>query len=700
MQPLIGNWRTNAENTIVARQDGASVRLIGRDNRRSASGYGIWLRFKLSCDQGTLEIPVEQRLVGYNSNFRALWYRADFRQAAPCVSLWPAAERLIVDALAIWPSGCLAGGLPTGIGVQGGIHNGKLAPELYRLFMSHYPWRAIAECGVDTPAKESGWTFESGDENCVTPDFENTDSYGSASMRRAIEAAGRRWPTLSSEGRMIVLSPADHGAIRILYADKDFQTDEICLVPCYAGQAHIWRTTRSKGGFISPPSIKVEGQDRPLVFDAIKTAFKQNGHKEKANLADAGLVASRRALGTLHEALFELEPEAIQTDKLNSPPSAILTQSPWNPSAQYITATRLTIDELSCAFSDEPKPELVLSALNGPAFDPQGGALTAPDGSVLSLERAAPARGLFPSQLHFRCRHAGIDWPVIVRREDQRPKKTQSSSPSGLLCRWVVDHDQCLSVWHDEGHVGFPDYSTWDCLRQFVEEAILSWGDGPAAGPAPQSLLTIGGWYDGIWRKGEFKRLMSRPFKDRAGFSGEVWAPYEPAARWVSKGPIWRPVEYDRAPAYQPLPSPPSMQKHRADDEYLRFFSSGFATRRVDRGEVLKRVDFVDLLEADDHLRVIGNRRQIQVTKVLRLNPDQSAGQNYGEYPWPKDSEFENADLHLCRSLRDAAEGGLRNGESATIAGCYLFNTRYDRTLRVTALGTDPIDFDYHMFAS
>ena len=699
MKPLIGYWRANDEESVLARPDGASVRLLGRDATRPAHGNRLWLRFMLDCSEGRLEIPVEQRLVGRDTNFRALWYRADFRQCAPGFALWSAAERLIADALTSWPRGHLADGMPSGVGIQGGVRNGRFDTEMYRLYTPGYV--KIPKLGgtIAAPAKEQFWTYAPGDEARPNPDFTNAGPHGSRAMWNTIEAAGQRWPTLASDDAAIIIRPAEHGALRLLYVDRDIQSDKYLFRPPYANQERIWHLS-SKGGAILGPPKEVK-----TIFDVADSIFPGRRKKRGASeYATVPLDVARRVITAFHDALFQISLGDVTTNRMNSPPLLVRTGAPWQRAGLYhvdcVTATELATNELRCAFLDEPEPQMILASPTGPAFDAVHGSLTSPDGSVLNLESATPSHGAILSKLFFRCRHAGLDWPVIVRRDDQRPDLISWSWPTQLQSRWVIDHDECLSAWHGEGHAGFPDYELWDCLRQFLEDAILTWGDGPAAGPAPQSLATTSGWYNGSWRGREFKRLMSRPLHTDQATGNEHWESYLPAARWQSKGPIWQRQEACRsANQYGPPTPPPAFEKFREDSSGIRFLASGYAVRWVDRGEIEQRMDFADYLESGRQYRLRGNRERFYTTAFLTPDNGEPSANELEKLAWPRNGEFERVDLALWRRFRDAAEGGLRDGESVTLAGGYFFNACYTRTLRITALGVEPKDFDYHMFA-
>jgi hypothetical protein len=197
-----------------------------------------------------------------------------------------------------------------------------------------------------------------------------------------------------------------------------------------------------------------------------------------------------------------------------------LPEGPWDHVAEQLLA----------ALDPGAPPEPMFGPGPGAGFDPVAGSLVGPDGSSLTLEKRYDDGLLTPRRLRLRCRSAGLEWPVMVTRRDQRAEHAFGARPQSQN-RWLVDHHAALEAWRGEGHRGLPDADRWDAMRQFLEDALLSWGDGRAAGPVVQSVETYGGWYGGQWRGRRLRRLMSRPQALHTPAATQAWTPYPASAR-------------------------------------------------------------------------------------------------------------------------------------------------------------------------
>jgi hypothetical protein len=389
---------------------------------------------------------------------------------------------------------------------------------------------------------------------------------------------------------------------------------------------------------------------------------------------------------------------------MTSPPLLVRSPSPWLRAGylaqECITATALLGEELEAAFHEDPAACRPLPSAAGAAFDPRTGSLFAPDGSSLVLETASDWLGVTPRRLRLRCRSAGLDWSVLVSRIDRRPSGTWDYRQQ-TMSRWSIDHDQFRQAWRREGHDGLPDPDAWDRLRQFVEEAVLSWGDGPAAGPAPQSLATSGGWYEGKWRGGEFRRLLARPIDTDRGSRTDKWQPYVAGREWrrTDDIPATRqdPISSGYASAGAGAPFVP-FEKVALGPAPARLFASGFILTHS-RDEA-RRTDLVDYCDESDHVRLAGLRTVLCTASLVRAGAPMPQIDENGRVKHPPYEAIEAPGLSLWRRLRDAGEGGLREGEIGQVAGGYVFDRFYGDALRITALGAEIEDFDYRMFAT
>jgi hypothetical protein len=237
-------------------------------------------------------------------------------------------------------------------------------------------------------------------------------------------------------------------------------------------------------------------------------------------------------------------------------------------------------------------------------------------------------------------------------------------------------------------------------MRQFVEDAILSWPDCPATGYAPQQLITSGGYYDGEWRGTELVRTLGRPYHfsefppgqdpeekvykpERHAITGP-WTDYRPQQRWqrIDELPIdLRERNYsDRAYVYSgggtegPIPFAKS-QVNGPGHVAASVFS--VSTHR----EEAHRVDYVDFTDGARRLRFGGVRSSFWIGGLWQLEEN-----SVREGKWRPPSAPLSPDLITWRILRDAGESGLRPGESVRITGAWIFQRFFGDAQRSTEM--------------
>ena len=681
MDPVIGYWRWDETTQAMYRPDGAFARYIGVDRDRPATAVTMWLQFEVVTPVGHILLPVQQRIVGRDTNFRALWYNADFVGQKVAPELWVAAERLIGDALTSWPRGKLADALPTGIGIWGGYVGGRFRDNLYRLYLPEYVGKPSLGGSIAPISAGKKWSLSSSLEHASNP-----------------IPVGEVICELTSETAQIDVEAGEHGTAQLHYEDDNFESDRFqCTMP-YTDQQWMWSIFEFGGS-------KEKLERKSSFFHTVDNLFgslKRNKASSKTVLALTS-DEQERAYAAFHDAFFTLPANAVRAVRLHAPPIVIKSKAPWRRAGYLdlncLTATALRTTELQNCFSNNPAPEDLLVSPAGAAFDPEHGILTAPNGAALAIQQIDEMLGLTPTRLRLRCQAFGLDWPILVRRIDRRPHTISWAYEPQLLSRWHIDHQECLEAWRREGHKGLPDPGAWDAMRQFVEEGILSWGDGRAGGPAPQSLATNGGWYDGKWRGAEFQRLLGRPINSDKIARTDGWRHYEPAARWHRT---------DTTPTEQLDPASLSytrsnehsvpFNKLKDDNPHERLFASGFiihSSRDYDT-----RHDIVDYRGPEGHVRLGGTRDRLVSAGVIRIDENAPVANEHGRFVGLSKSMSESPSLDLWRGLRDAAEGGLRDGESMTVIGGYFLDRLYGNSLRITALSAEIVDFDYRMFDS
>jgi hypothetical protein len=319
------------------------------------------------------------------------------------------------------------------------------------------------------------------------------------------------------------------------------------------------------------------------------------------------------------------------------------------------------------AFADAPPPALVTLARSGINFDRELARLAGPNGSILTFERQLHADTDGVSVL-LRCAGAGLEWPVVVRQGRHRYQE---------LRPWRIDHDACLGLWRTETGRDLPEPALWDCMRQFIEDAILSWADCEQTGPAPQRLVTSGGFYDGLWRTAELVRTIDRPLHYdetvREPDTGE-WMDYAPVEQWRRADDL--PVDLAERRYGEPNyvyggggrdEAPIPFEKERLSDA-ARLAASGLSISF--HREEAHRADYADFVEGETRLRVEAVRSTFALGRVWPLGAD---APSHGEWN-PTKAAAVRPDLATWRGLRDAAESGLRAGETVTVTGVWLFD--------------------------
>ena len=682
MQPLMGYWQWDPGEARMLRPDGAWVRYRGIDRDRPAPGNRLWLHFDLALPGIELTVPVEQRLIGRDSYYRALWYRVDLRQCQLPFAQWSAVERLIGDALTCWPRGHLIDAMPTGVGIQGGYLQQRWHPDFLRLYQPTYVQRVGQTGELARPPSDRPWS----------PVTAGGAGYGGAQADFAALARQGLW--LSQGEANLALVPDQHALLRLVYWDRDFGTDRYLCSPPYRNQDHIWNVWESPDRF----DLTEFGPRPPRgLLDLLRPQPRRDTSRQR-KAPPLSAARHERLHAALQEALFSVPEGAIVTERMQSPPEVLTTIAPWRRggsiSLKCHTATTLANEALKSAFCEEPEGWMVAPSPVDPGFDAARGILTGPDGSTLELQAITEPHCLAPRRLLLRCRSHGLDWPVLVERRDRQPPHAWAYQ-NQTISRWRIDHQACLHAWQAEGHAGLPDPQAWDCLRQFLEDALLSWGDGPAAGPAPQSLLTSGGWYDGVWRGDEFQRLLTRKQlvgADRPEPDQVPWQPYRPDEAWQRQE--WTPADVaDLASAWcGPTPEktvPLPFTKVSSGANPARLWASGY--RLTGHRDEWSRSDLVDFTDNGQHVRLVGARYRLHATRMIEVGPDSPPLEPDGQMRRYDANAIRPTGLALWRRLRNACESTLEPGEQCRVEGIYVFDRCYPMGLRITALGL-PLD--------
>jgi hypothetical protein len=162
-----------------------------------------------------------------------------------------------------------------------------------------------------------------------------------------------------------------------------------------------------------------------------------------------------------------------------------------------------------------------------------------------------------------------------------------------------------------------------------------------------------------------------------------------------SDGTIANGIEAGKRSGSGSEPTPPRFVKSAAGNPRARLFASGYIERSQRDCNIVR--ELVDYHDGHDHIRLVGTSGELLTAGIVKIDGQESVP-GRKKFPWPRPSMVEQPSLQLWRRLRDAAESGLRSGESVKINGGYFFERFYSDSVRMTALGAEFKDFDYHMF--
>src|SRR5215210_1832535 len=515
MGRTIGCWSWSESDIALVRDDGAILRLLGDAGGDLDSSGGRWLRFEIRCPEGTTPLLVQHRLVGFDAQYRTLCWRADFTRhaaagAEPPSSYrqWMAFERIAADGLACWPMHVFSE-VPDWVAIQGGWDGGRFIPDRYRLYERVQVERVLTGGRLpELDDSEPRWRFQPLNPKVSSPTpAEAAKIRSGPALRNALRQMAARGPALVTGDRTILLAEDEYGSLHATYVDEDFVSDRYVVTGRYRTQKDRWDVGDYAVVDIGARRLKdARAAEINPVRGLIGLFFKQpeRDHQGRENWAVDPLLVER-ATRSFAEALFNIPKGAFSQRRVFAPPRSLWLSRSWFQAgylqSRMLVAHELEIDEFIAAFADRPPQSMTVQATSGVAFDPNRARLDGPAGKVLAFDRSLEATAEGPRVL-LRCTANGLVWPVVVqqamhRRHQYRP--------------WSIDHDACLAMWRSETGSDLPNAADWDCLRQFVEDALISWGDTDASGPAPQRLVTSGGNYDGLWRGAELVRTVDRP---------------------------------------------------------------------------------------------------------------------------------------------------------------------------------------------
>lgn len=695
VQRLMGYWSWSESDQVLVRDDGASLRYLGPDDNGADPRY-CWFRFLIRCDEGETPLLVQHRLAGFDAQYRTLYWRGDFtRGDAPSShAQWAAFERIAADGLACWPERTF-GEVPDYIAIQGGWSDGGFCSDGYAIYERVRIERFRFEGRLPEPQRsERRWRFHSLNPAIDAPTA--AELVGTRYVRDIRDGLARmidRGPALVCEDRAILLEEDEYKRLHATYIDEDFVSDRYVISGLYRTQEDRWAVGDYASVVIGARRLSdFRAAERNAPTGLLGLFWKEPRRRRKMEEWPADPLLVERAGQSFAEALFEIPAGAFSSERASAPPLLVaLTQGAFQGGylQQRVKVARsLGTDEFVAGFAEEIPAAAKIPVKPGVEFDAERARL-AFGGRALAFERALDSAK--PTIL-LRCIDGELSWPVVVE---------QSRHHYHQLRSWSIDHEASLAHWRDQSRGDLPDAEQWDCMRQFVEDALLSWPDCAATGYAPQQLLATGGYYDGAWRGPELLRILERPYRfyefpPGQDASDKVYKP--------ERDPVTGPwSDYRSQQRWQRTDRLPVDLAERNYGDYSYVYSGGsseepipFTKRQVDgtgelaasvfnvtmHREEAHRVDYADFSDGERRLRVRGVRSSLSIGSCWPL-----AAESVREGKWrPPSAPLMPLDLATWRSLRDAAESGLRGGEKVTVTGVWIFERFFGATTRKTEL--------------
>jgi hypothetical protein len=672
MQHLIGCWSWDEANSRLVRSDGATLRFIRDLTDKPFPAPRRSSLFEIECRSGKSPLLVEHRLLGFHSQYRKLYWRASLARFAEVGGSPPtsyaqsrAYETIAADGLLCWPSWDF-GEVPDWVGVDGGWDEGAFRPDRYRLYEQTRATKFLGSGYVpETEPAEPNWSFRPGDGRRPVPDLSQA-ARSPAALSAALDRLAETAPMLVAGDRAIIFAGEEYHHARPIYVDPDFVTDRFDLSPAYRGQERYWSLgefNKVQIGTLERHSIEPANPARPkgLIWRLFPPPAERDKQGRENWQMDPRL--KHRSTEAFASALFKVPEGENVGGTLAAPPLKVILTHGWLQGGylpgRVEIARSLATEEFVAAFAETVAPSVTIAARSEVRFDPSSHRLEGPSGQILRFERYLGVRPGGDAFL-LRCARPGIDWPVpVVRSKHVREK----------LARWTVDHEEALSLWRSEDGRDLPDAKLWDILRQFLEDALLSWPDSDAVGPAAQEIVEIGGFYDGSWHGPSLIRTITRPMvhEETKPATLAPWIDYRPSTRWARTDDLPYGLPERSYDYWQGSPEPPIAFAKKALEGDGRLEASVFHESKH-RDEV-HRTDFADFRANGRHLRVPAVRSRFDLCRVW-VSPQASPT----DPAWPMRGDPVPPDLETWRALRDAAESGLRPGEEVTVTGMWLFN--------------------------
>jgi hypothetical protein len=569
---VFGWWFFDDAESALMRDDGMRLRFLGpaADDQTldiRNSGNRRWMRFELRSDTARTAYPllVERRdvLDPLNSAHRRLVWRLDHIRSAklrgeqpPERLVWQAVDRVAIDALYCWPDGTRAGLRPAEVAVSGGWRGGEWTTDFYRAFsgsgIGAYPGDGPFPDSPPEPPQR--WEMIVPRRIASVEDaqaqFRLLRSAAPHDVAALIPALAQSRPHLRSDGgRLLIpllISDPRPPMLRWLYVDEALITDRLrstasSAVPSFAPEwkfsldsrhCLVGTIDRRTGGYLDFAGVSPGYAERTPRDGAL---FTEIGHLPSQTLARFREVIGDAVWSWRKVALVLPAEDGVATEvQLGTP-----AQTEVWPATQYAGTERATTMRaapgtrhesgrirLAWMFVDDDGYAPAAREARVGRLDFDGAALAMIDretGQTLAFERTLDGSADASSdQLGmFRYQHAGIHYPVVVRRTARADPDTGAD--------WVLDHDASADRWlvspEPRGGEGgraaagsktaaHPPQELWRRVASFAVDALVAWPDTAAFGPAPRAVVAAGGWWGGSWATAIQRRFSTRLLTD------------------------------------------------------------------------------------------------------------------------------------------------------------------------------------------
>jgi hypothetical protein len=592
------------QTQIVHATTGQVLRSLGHPNSGpglTESGNRFWMRFEYQDRDVRFPLLIEWRNVPSKVDSRLLVWRVDYirsamlwraetnaQQAFPPYGAWRRVDDFLTDALACWPGHAQTGAKPGAIAFNGGWLNGSWTNTFYRsisvpMWLSVPRWRlpdafqsaALGPLATDPPAP---WRLlPPGRPESPPSRVGETDAWS-----EALTAMETR-PYLGTEdgSRLLIALPKAEGArkgpSRLFYADETILADI----------AHVGRPDAQRQE-LARWSVMLESNTPLGIFDRTKvekiapvtsnivfpdgTIF-QTQHTPYAVQRQLAHACVDACLSQTDPCWSCAEPSDWQA---GSSVSAAMVSMAWTVGGSFLGSHLVALTSLDAQIDGKPNPlSFMFDEENDGIergsssfftvgywrFDPPTRSLVnVLSGQRLRLEERInhAEKGNQPAargerMWRFRYEDSEFSYPLVVFSQVR-------AGLGSLQFDWVLDHEQSMALWRQEGGHDLPPFGLWQRVNDCARDALLCWPELDETGPPPYRIISAAGWFNGSWStaiRRQYERGLDFCFVERD-------APMEPFLQDVNApAQVWRFVDAPQAALMASLARVQQLDPHR-----------------------------------------------------------------------------------------------------------------------------------------